>query len=126
VCDLASDPTPPSVSPAVARALRHVHDHPGSAIGVDALAAVAGMSRAHFVRTFAAEVGQAPSRYVLAARLERARQLLAATDDTIAAIGRSCGFADASYFAKAFRRACATTPASYRRSVREGVNVRRG
>jgi len=40
--------------------------------------------------------------------------LLLATDETIASIAASCGFADGNYFAKAFRRYSGITPSAYR------------
>jgi len=51
---------------------------------------------------------------VLDKRMQLAERLLLATDETVAAIAASCGFADGNYFAKAFRRHSGITPSAYR------------
>ena len=62
----------------------------------------------------AGSVGAAPSSYVLDKRMQLAERLLLATDETVASIAASCGFADGNYFAKAFRRYSGITPSAYR------------
>jgi transcriptional regulator GlxA family with amidase domain len=102
------------VAPAVARAQDFVGSHLAEPLGVDRLARVAGLSRAHFVRRFSAETGQSPSDYVFSARMERATRLLIATDQPVAAIAAATGFANGNYFAKAFRRLNGVSPSEYR------------
>ena len=102
----------------VRRAELYIEEHLGSNLGVDRLAGIAGLSRAHFVRQFSAHVGLAPSAYVWKRRMELAERLLLATDGTIEAIAKACGFADGNYFAKAFRRANDLTPTEFRSARR--------
>lgn len=105
---------------AIQRVLSHIDRNLGASLGVDRLAGIAQMSRAHFVRLFTAAVGAAPSNYVFAQRIERAERLLIATDSGIGEIAATCGFADGNYFAKAFRRARGTTPGEFRASTHRG------
>jgi AraC-like DNA-binding protein len=102
------------VAPAIARAQDYVAAHLAEPLGVDRLARVAGLSRAHFVRRFSVEAGQSPSDYVFSARMERATRLLIATDQPVAAIASATGFANGNYFAKAFRRLNGVSPSEYR------------
>lgn len=81
---------------------------------VDRLAAVAGLSRAHFVRQFSKGFGQAPSDFVLSRRLERIERLLLATELKVAEIAAATGFNDANYLAKAFRRHRGLAPLAFR------------
>lgn len=90
----------------------------GEVLAVDDLARQAGLSPAHFARAFAATYGQPPMAWINARRLERAADLLAHGDLPVAEIGRRCGFAGASYFGRAFRRAFAMTPAAWRATLR--------
>jgi len=99
---------------AVHRAMAYVEQNLAHNLSVDRLARAAGLSRAHFVREFSRSVGVAPSGYVFAQRMELAERLLLATDSTVEAIAKACGFADGNYFAKAFRRANAVTPSEFR------------
>lgn len=105
------------VPPAIARVQHFVGQNLEGNLEVARLSMVAQLSRAHFVRLFARSVGQAPSDYVFAQRMERAERLLIATDSSVAEVATSCGFADANYFAKAFRRGHGATPSAFRASV---------
>jgi AraC family transcriptional regulator len=114
----ARDASAPDVAgPAfLQRVRRYVDDHLDAELGIDALAGVAQLSRAHFVRRFAAAAGVAPSRYVLGRRLERARRLLLATDGSVAGIAIATGFGSGNYFGKVFRRAYGLSPGEFRNS----------
>jgi AraC-like DNA-binding protein len=103
-----------TLSGRVRRCLAYVEAHLGEHIDVDRLARVAGLSRAHFVRSFTSEVGMAPSDYVFAERMRLAERLLIATDASVNEVARLAGFADANYFAKAFRRSAALSPSAFR------------
>ncbi|MCY1557014.1 HTH-type transcriptional regulator CdhR [compost metagenome] len=59
-------------------------------------------------------MGMPPHRYVMKARLERARDLLMQTDLPILHIALECGFNTQSHLTAAFKAAHATTPAEYR------------
>lgn len=107
-------PAVTTVAPPIARAQSFVATHLGEPLGIDRLARVAGLSRAHFVRRFAGETGQSPSDYVSAARMERATRLLIATDQPVSAIAAATGFANGNYFAKAFRRLNGLSPSEFR------------
>jgi AraC-like DNA-binding protein len=100
----------------LARVLAQIDAHPEQNLAVERLAALAGLSRAHFVRQFTRRLAASPADYVFRARMARAARLLQASSLTIGEIGRSLGFADANYFAKAFRRAFAVSPTEFRRS----------
>ncbi|WP_421761292.1 helix-turn-helix domain-containing protein [Devosia sp.] len=110
----AAAPVGPVLAPQLARTLSFVDAHLGEPLGIDRLARVAGLSRAHFVRRFSEEVGQSPSDYVFTQRMARATRLLVATDQPVTTIAEATGFAGGNYFAKAFRRAHGQSPSEYR------------
>jgi AraC family transcriptional regulator len=99
--------------------LNHVRDNPGADLSVTALAARAEVSIAHFRRLFNEAMGTPPHRYVLASRLEKARNLLATTTLPIAHIADECGFSSQSHFTACFRTVHASTPAEYRSHLQE-------
>lgn len=114
-----SRPAPETPLPAnLSRVLAHIEANLAAPLPVDRLAAVAEMSRAHFVRSFAAAVGAAPSDYVLEKRLERVERLLLATEMPVAAIAEATGFADGNYLAKVLRRHRGMAPLEFRASGR--------
>ena len=67
---------------------------------------------------FRQEVGQSPGEYILRAKIERARDLLADTDLSVTDIAYSLSFSSAQYFATAFKRLTRATPTSFRRSLK--------
>lgn len=110
-----------ALAPELARVLSHIEANLGSDLRVDTLAKVAGLSRAHFVRRFAAEVGAPPSDHVFARRMDRVERLLTASEMKIAEIALATGFAEANYLAKAFRRHRGLSPMAFRRLRDEAV-----
>lgn len=109
----------PDLPPALRRVLGHVEQNLAAPLQVERLAALAEMSRAHFVRQFTAALGLPPSQWVLERRIERIERLLVATDMSIAAIARATGFAGPNYLAKAFRRRRGKAPLEYRLAGRQ-------
>jgi AraC-like DNA-binding protein len=83
-------------------------------LGVDDLAAAAGLSRAHFSREFRAAFGTSPHAYLLTRRLERAAALLRSTDRSVAEICLAVGLQGLGSFTTSFKRAYGITPTAYR------------
>lgn len=91
-----------------------IEENLAAPLRLDDLAAVTALSRAHFARAFRAATGQAPHRYVLQRRLQRAHDLLRHTDLTAAEIGARCGFADSAHFSRVYRRHFGAPPSARR------------
>jgi AraC family transcriptional regulator len=92
--------------------------HLADDIGLDDLAAIADLSAKHFARAFRQSTGAPPHRWLIERRIERGKELLAASDHSLAEIALACGFADQSHFTAAFRKAVGATPGAYRRALR--------
>jgi AraC-like DNA-binding protein len=80
-----------------------------------ALAAKVGMGLGRFLREFKVTFAATPHQYIRQRRLQRARELLRATDASLSTVALETGFASHSHFATAFRAATGTTPSAYRR-----------
>jgi AraC-like DNA-binding protein len=85
-------------------------------LGVEELAAAAGLSRAHFSREFRRAFGVSPHAYLLTRRLERAAALLRTTDHSVAEICFAVGLRSVGSFTTSFKRAFGKTPTRYRES----------
>lgn len=107
--------------PGIARVVGYVEGNLGSNLSVDALARIADISRAHFVRRFTQAVGVAPSDYVRGRRQERVERLLLATEMSVAEIAKLTGFADGNYLAKSFRRLRGIAPLEFRATRAEAT-----
>ncbi|MDB5312349.1 MAG: marA [Gemmataceae bacterium] len=79
------------------------------------LAAVARLSPYHFARQFKAATGLPPHQYVIARRVERAKQILQdGTGLSLAEVAAEAGFSDQSHFSHHFKRIVGVTPGQFR------------
>jgi transcriptional regulator GlxA family with amidase domain len=83
-------------------------------LSVDALADFAAMSPRHFSRSFTSRTGMSPGKYVELMRLNRARELLEATDGSLEEIAEACGFLREERLRRVFLRHLNVTPSQYR------------
>ena len=73
-----------------------------------------GYDESYFCRKFKKVTGITVTKYIRTQRLERARQLLQKTEESIRHIAISCGFIDAAYFSNCFKDMYGISPAKYR------------
>lgn len=99
------------------RLAAEIREHPGGARSVADLAKSAGYSVDHFSRVFEKITGQRPQECVIAARLARARQLLAETGLTISQIAEALGFRDVFFFSRQFTQRVGQTPSAFRAAL---------
>jgi AraC-like DNA-binding protein len=83
-------------------------------LDVEAIAAAAHLSRAHFIREFRAAFGETPHQYLLTRRLERAAALLRSTDRSVADICLTVGLRSVGSFTTSFGRTFGLSPTAYR------------
>jgi len=107
----------PNARPAVQRAWRRIEDCYDQDLGLDDLAATAGLSKYHFLRVFREETGLTPHAYLLNVRIRRASQKLAA-GQAPAQVALACGFCDQSHLTRRFKRTYGVTPGQYASAVR--------
>jgi AraC family transcriptional regulator len=94
--------------------LDYINEHLDRDIKLADLAQLLGMSQFHFSHLFKQAIGIAPYQYVLQQRIERAKQLLKQTDQSIMEIALECGFNSHSHLSKQFRQFTGITPKVYR------------
>jgi AraC-like DNA-binding protein len=96
------------------RSRDHIDRYYATAIDVDELAAVANLSKFHFVRSFAAVYGETPIRYLTRRRIERAQDLLRAANLTVTEVCMMVGFSSLGSFSSRFAELVGETPTAYR------------
>jgi AraC-like DNA-binding protein len=93
----------------------HIKANLDKPLPVGELADILGLSRAHFSRRFAESEGLPPAEFVLQQRLQRAAKLLTNTAFLpVKEVAILCGFEDANYFSKVFRRVYGINPTEFR------------
>ena len=84
-------------------------------LDIRALARIASVSEAHFIRTFRDTFGETPHRYLQRRRVERAMYLLRATERSVTDVCLDVGFNSLGTFSRSFRDIVGEAPATYRR-----------
>jgi AraC family transcriptional regulator len=99
--------------------VEYVEEHLEASLTLGQLAAAAHLSVYHFARQFKAATGLPPHQYVIARRVERAKELLqAGTDLSLAEVALRAGFSDQSQFCRHFKRLLGVTPRQFGMSSR--------
>jgi AraC-like DNA-binding protein len=108
----------PALAPRDDRALRRACDYlahrPERKVGLDELAAAAGIGKFRLIRLFRQRTGLPPHALQVAHRVRAARRLLQA-GETIAAAAAATGFADQSHLHRHFERSLGVAPGEYQR-----------
>lgn len=99
----------------VLKALKAMESHLETPLQREQLARLAGVSLRRLERAFQRQLGHGIYEHYLALRLMRSRQLLRETSLSILEVALATGFASASQFARAFRRAYGCPPREIRR-----------
>jgi AraC family transcriptional regulator len=100
------------------KALWFIESHLADALTLDEIAGVAGITRFHMVRAFAAATGLSVMRYVRARRLSEAARALAAGAPDILKLALDADYGSHEAFTRAFRDHFGMTPETVRASSR--------
>jgi AraC family transcriptional regulator len=99
--------------------LEYIEEHLDAGPTLEQLAGVARLSPYHFARQFKAATGLPPHQYLIARRVERARELLQTGKDlSLADVALDVGFSDQSQLSRHFKRLVGITPGQFRVSSR--------
>ncbi|MCR4907208.1 MAG: response regulator [Lachnospiraceae bacterium] len=99
----------------VRQAQRYIDEHYAEKITLEELAGFVGLNPVYFSVLFKKETDMNFSTYLQEIRMNRARELLTTTNETIAAIGELVGYKDPRYFSQTFTRAVGVKPVLYRK-----------
>ncbi|WP_315790427.1 AraC family transcriptional regulator [Fischerella sp. JS2] len=94
--------------------LDYIDTHLDRDIKLADLARLLDMSQFHFSHLFKQSIGTSPYQYLIQQRVERAKQLLKQTDQSIMDIALESGFNSHSHLSKQFRQITGMTPKAYR------------
>lgn len=106
-----------TVSWRLKRAMEHIQDHLSKDLPMNEVADTAGISSQHLSRLFRDEMNTSFIKVITEKRMDRARKLLVETTLGVAEIAKRCGYRNANYFAKVFRKNWSISPRDYRNSI---------
>ena len=99
----------------ITRVCEYIDENYAQRITVEDMLQVAHMSKYYFIRVFKKNVGLPPYEYLQTIRVNKAKNLLLFSANSIADIASLTGFADTNGFIKAFKEKVGETPLQYRK-----------
>jgi len=89
--------------------------HLAENVSVRSLARECGLSTSHFGRAFKTSFGVSAHRWFVERRIERSKELLLQTHESLVDVADQTGFADQAAFTRTFRRLVGVSPGRWRR-----------
>ncbi|WP_282786462.1 AraC family transcriptional regulator [Nocardia sp. CC201C] len=110
---MSARPVPEDLLPHLRRARDLADRNYAEPLDLDGLAAAAGVSKYHFLRSFAATYGKTPAVYLAERRIERAQDLLRATNVTVTEACMLVGYSSLGSFSRKFTELVGMSPSDY-------------
>ena len=86
---------------------------------VSDIARYAKITETHLRRVFQTHFSVSPTKYITLLRIEKAKTLLAFSNNSIKECAFLCGFTDQYYFSRAFKKELGLSPSEYLKSKRD-------
>lgn len=96
-------------------AIKYIENNCFNDISIKYLAQISHMSQSSFCHIFKNVMGKSAKEYILTKRIEKAIDMIKSTNMTIIEIAMQCGFSDANYFSRVFKKYKKCTPSYYRK-----------
>lgn len=93
----------------------YIREHFTEEIDKTALAEMDGLRPSQYHTVFRRVMGCTPAGYITSLRMIKARRLLVDPDLPVSEVAAACGYDDALYFSRVFRRMFGVSPTEYRR-----------
>ena len=98
-------------------AIEYINENFTEQITTKSLAKMAHLSEGHFCHVFKDVTKKSAKEYINLLRLEKALSLLKSSSMTVTQISSCCGFNDANYFTRLFKKYTGKTPYSYKQNI---------
>lgn len=99
-------------------AIQFINDHYERDINLNDICGYVFLSPSYFARIFKKATGYSPIHFLINRRIERAKELLANTDEKASEIALTVGFSTQQRFNETFKKMTGMTPLEYRKMMR--------
>lgn len=110
---LSSQASPPRLQ----SSLEYIHRHYAEPLSVQALAAMEFLSPSRYTALFRRLTQVSPQQYLIALRMQSARELIRNTDMPVKQVAAAVGYQDQLYFSRLYRRTFGLSPSQERQGV---------
>ena len=108
----------------VRNCINYIDFHYMEPLNLEALATRFVINKNYLSSRFHREVGMTVTDYINKIRIQRASDMLRKENLTMQEIADQCGFSDANYFARTFRKITGQSPGEYRKTVQPGKKMK--
>lgn len=116
-CRLVRKKSLKGYSPPVQKAITLIDADLAASLNLRTLSHSLNISSSYLSSLFKKETGQTLTDYIVARRMDLARNLLSRTKLQVQTVAQHCGILDVHYFSKLFKKATGMTPKEFRQSV---------
>ena len=98
--------------------MSYIHSCYRQPLTLEDIAASASVSKSEALRCFHTGIETTPVKYLNEYRINRAKERLLGTSDSVTAVAEAAGFESTGYFCQVFRARCGCSPNEFRRKMR--------
>ncbi len=109
------DELPDESSEFIEKVTGYIVKHLDEELNIEKLSKLCSFNPCYFAKLFRKVTGVTPAKYVLGKRIDKAKELLTGSDQSIEAISDSLGFCNPSHFIRVFKTTENMTPSEYRK-----------
>lgn len=104
-----------SVTPDIQKSLQFIQDHLTTSVSIDEIAEECALSPSRFKAKFKEQMGVTPLYYMNSLKIDKAKEMLKNSDQSVIQIAFALDFASSNYFSAVFKKFTGYTPVEYRR-----------
>lgn len=116
-CMLVNNYSQKRYSPIIQSCINHIESHYREPLSLSVLAAHCASNPSYLSQLFKKETSHTVTHYILKTRINHSLLLLNSSGLSINEIALHCGFPDANYYSKAFKKIKGQTPSDYRKEI---------
>ena len=117
-CELANPGRKgPNLDARMEKAIRHMEMNLSKGHSLESLAKDASLSKSRFSHLFQESLGLSPMEHLESLRIRHAKELLFISSKTLAEIADECGFQNAFYFSRVFKKTVGIPPGQFRERI---------
>lgn len=116
-CSLVKSFSTKDLSALVEKCVHQIHFHYSDPLSLEILAEANAVSTSYLSTLFHKETGKTITNYINETRINRSLLLLNTTTLSVSEIASQCGFSDANYYTRTFKKSKGITPMAYRKSI---------
>lgn len=100
----------------LAKSIRYINEFYNTQIKISQLAKIENVCMTTYNLHFKKQLGITPTQYITKLRIDSAVELLESSDQTVQEISELCGFTDANFFTRTFKKVKGVSPTAYRKA----------